>query len=298
MVLVGAMAACGAATPEEPVARARPLAAAEPPEAPSDRPPVRAELISDIAIVQPGDAFRIGVLFTLEPGWHVHWANPGGSGEPVAIDFRLPERFEVGPLQWPVPVRFTQPDGRVGYGYRDEVLIYAEGRASNRDVDDGETWPLAAEARWLACAAECAPDRATLTLALPGSISGTRLVDLVNAPRIDAWARRLPLPSGSAVLPFTAASAPEAAGFVVSLSWRTPAAGVEWFPFEATSAVFPTSDVGGSTRRTRIALIPPASRTDTGRTLAAIRGVVAYTDVAGERRGAEVFLPLDRHAGP
>jgi thiol:disulfide interchange protein DsbD len=294
------MAACGAATPEDsrPVAEARPPAAAERSEMSSERPPVRVELVSDIAIVQPGDPFRIGVLFTLEPGWHVHWANPGGSGEPVAIDFRLPERFEVGPLQWPVPVRFTQPDGRVGYGYRDEVLIYADGRASNRDVDDGEMWPLAAEARWLACAAECARGRVTLTLPLPGSISGTRLVDLINAPRIDAWARRRPLPYASAALPFTAASAPEAAGFVVSLSWRTPATDVEWFPFEDTSAVFPMSDVGGSRRRTRIALSPTAGHTETELPLSAIRGVVAYTDAAGERRGAELFLPLDRHAAP
>jgi DsbC/DsbD-like thiol-disulfide interchange protein len=294
------MAACGAATPEDSpsVARARPIAEAAFPEASSERPPVRAELISDIAIVQPGDAFRIGVLFTLEPGWHVHWQNPGGSGAPVAIDFRLPERFEIGPLQWPVPVRFTQPDGGVGYGYRDEVLIYADGRASNRDVDDGETWPFAAEARWLACAVECAADRVTLTLALPGSISGTRLVDLINAPRIDAWARRLPLGSGSSVLPFTAASVQEAAGLVVSLAWRTPATGVEWFPFEETSAIFPMSDVGGSRRRTRIALLPTEGHAETERPLSAIRGVVAYTDVAGERRGAEVFVPLDRHAAP
>jgi hypothetical protein len=99
-------------------------------------------------------------------------------------------------------------------------------------------------------------------------------------------------------LPFTAASAPEAAGFVVSLSWRTPVTDVEWFPSEDTSAVFPMSDVGGSRRRTRIALSPTAGHTETELSLSAIRGVVAYTDAAGERRGAELFLPLDRHAAP
>ena len=35
--------------------------------------PVQTEFLSDVAIVQPGEVFKLGVLLTMEPGWYVHW---------------------------------------------------------------------------------------------------------------------------------------------------------------------------------------------------------------------------------
>ncbi|MDG2051795.1 MAG: protein-disulfide reductase DsbD family protein, partial [Myxococcota bacterium] len=39
-----------------------------------------AELLVDAATVAPGARVRIGVLFELQPGWHIYWQNPGDSG--------------------------------------------------------------------------------------------------------------------------------------------------------------------------------------------------------------------------
>src|SRR5262250_2054351 len=35
----------------------------------------------------PGRVARVGVLFTLDPGWHVYWRNPGEAGLPTRLAF-------------------------------------------------------------------------------------------------------------------------------------------------------------------------------------------------------------------
>jgi DsbC/DsbD-like thiol-disulfide interchange protein len=51
---------------------------------------VTATLISDISSTQPGQKFRIGVLYRIESGWHIYWKNPGDAGIPTKITLRLP----------------------------------------------------------------------------------------------------------------------------------------------------------------------------------------------------------------
>ncbi len=260
--------------------------------------PVRAELISDAAIIQPGTMMTLGVRLTIAPGWHVHWKNPGAVGEPLLVDITLPPRFDAAPLRWPAPVRFTRPDGAEGYGYRDEVMLLSDVRPSNRDVDDGEIWPLRAEVSWMACARTCVPGRAALELSLPGSISGTRLVDLVNAPHVEAWAGRMPVDGRSSASPFVASvKRGEEGSYVVSLSWTSAPADVDWFPSTDTMAaagvgVVTAIDAG---RTTRIVLTPPVSSAPSPDSLA---GVVAYTTRTGERLAATLTVALGRSVEP
>src|ERR1700749_3652433 len=68
---------------------------------------------------------HVGLLFDLEPGWHVYWTNAGDSGEPPAVKWTLPEGVTVGPLQFPVPKRL--PLGPLmDFGYETQVLFPAE----------------------------------------------------------------------------------------------------------------------------------------------------------------------------
>ena len=184
----------------------------------------------------------------------------------------------------------------MGYGYRDEVVLLSDVRPSNRDVDDGEIWPLRAVVSWVACAHECVPGRAELALALPGSISGTRLVDLVNAPRVEAWARRMPIDAHSSASPFVAsAMRGEGENFVLLLSWASPPAEVDWFPSLDTAAAVGAGVVTRDGQTTHIALAPPrpgAAPPDT------IVGVVAYTTAAGERLAVTLRVGLDRPTKP
>ena len=46
---------------------------------------VKATLIADVSSIQPGQKFRLGVLYRIEPGWHIYWKYPGDSGIPTKI---------------------------------------------------------------------------------------------------------------------------------------------------------------------------------------------------------------------
>jgi len=130
-----------------------------------DGPHGTVDLISQHASIEPGRAFRVGLHFQLEKGWHIYWLNPGDSGEPPKVQWTLPVGFRVGPLEWPTPRRI--PDHTlIDYGYEDEVLLPVEIRAPaslapGRDVELGLTLT------WLVCRETCIPGRAALRLSLP-----------------------------------------------------------------------------------------------------------------------------------
>ena len=46
---------------------------------------VEVELVAGHESVQPGSESFVGLLFKLDPGWHVYWKNPGDSGEPPTL---------------------------------------------------------------------------------------------------------------------------------------------------------------------------------------------------------------------
>ena len=70
---------------------------------------VKASLVTDVCAIQSGQKFRIGVLYQIEPGWHIYWKDSGDSGIPTKIDWKLPVGFKVGELQWPLPIRDKEP---------------------------------------------------------------------------------------------------------------------------------------------------------------------------------------------
>ncbi len=41
---------------------------------------VRARLVADAAVIEPGQLFLLGVELEPDPGWHVYWRNPGEAG--------------------------------------------------------------------------------------------------------------------------------------------------------------------------------------------------------------------------
>jgi hypothetical protein len=60
----------------------------------ADTPHVGARLVSDTASLEPGSTVRVGVLFEMEPGWHVYWKNPGDSGLATEVLLEPPVGFE------------------------------------------------------------------------------------------------------------------------------------------------------------------------------------------------------------
>ncbi|MEN6625182.1 MAG: thioredoxin family protein [Candidatus Sumerlaeia bacterium] len=115
---------------------------------------VQPTLVADVSSVEPGATFRLGVLYKMDPEWHIYWQFPGDSGQAPEIEWRLPAGFTAGPIQWPVPERMTLSD-IVGYGYNEQVLLFMTVTAP-RDLPAGPI-EIGASTSWLSCREECVP---------------------------------------------------------------------------------------------------------------------------------------------
>jgi Disulphide bond corrector protein DsbC len=140
------------------VARARAAAV----DAPGQH--AKVELISAKNAVAPGEHTMIGLHFVLEPGWHIYWQNPGDSGEPPRVQWKLPAGFHAGEIEWPVPQRLGSGTV-VDFGYSGEVLLPIP-LVIPANAAAGTQQNLAATAKWLVCREICIPDHAELGLTM------------------------------------------------------------------------------------------------------------------------------------
>ncbi len=164
---------------------------------------VEAALLTDVTQVKPGDTFRVGVRFRMDPHWHIYWKNPGESGLASEVTWDTPG-ITVGELQWPAPSTFRTPDGYITtYGYEEEVLLFAEARVSEKATG---SLHLSAAADVLVCEVQCLPAQLMLTRDLP--VGAETLRDAEHAPTFDAARARVPVK-------------PESAGHGVSLALDT-----------------------------------------------------------------------------
>jgi len=142
---------------------AAPAVRADGPPDPKDL--VKAELVAETASVAPASILWVDLHLAIKPGWHVYWRNPGDSGLPTTIDWRLPLGFSAGDISWPVPEQFVQSDiGNYGYAGSADLLVPI---TASKEVAAGGTAVLMADASWLACAEICIPGGAALSLTLP-----------------------------------------------------------------------------------------------------------------------------------
>jgi thiol:disulfide interchange protein len=126
---------------------------------------VKASLVAETQNVVAGRPLRLALRQQVEPGWHTYWSNPGDSGLPTTIDWRLPQGFSAGAITWPTPERFRYGPV-VGYGYTREVLLPVTLDVPP-DLHSGTTVTLSAHASWLVCAIDCIPKDAELSITLP-----------------------------------------------------------------------------------------------------------------------------------
>ncbi len=152
---IGALAAAALLSAES--------ARADGPPAPQDL--VQAALVAENSSAAPGTALWVDLHLEIKPGWHIYWQNPGDSGLPTAIDWKLPPGFQAGQIRWPVPEHFAQNGiGNYGYARSADLLVPV---AVAKGVATGPMADLEAEASWLVCADICIPGSASLSLSLP-----------------------------------------------------------------------------------------------------------------------------------
>ena len=81
----------------------------------------RISLIKDHSDFVPGTSINIGLKVSMDKGWHTYWRNPGDSGGPIQIDWKLPKGFSVSNIKWPLPEKIEYPP-LMTYGYEDFVI--------------------------------------------------------------------------------------------------------------------------------------------------------------------------------
>ncbi len=168
---------------------------------------VVAELLVDATSVAAGERVRVGVLFGLDPGWHIYWHHSGDSGLPTKLSWRAADA-EIGPTQWPAPQVFREQEGLLTtFGYKNDVLL-----TSAAVVSGGAhgKWRLEVDADFVACLLLCIPGRIQLAREMPVVVQGASPPPAIR-DRFDLAESRLPrTPESLGVIVGARASQPSA----------------------------------------------------------------------------------------
>ena len=90
-----------------------------------NRDKVQAKIIRTAYLADKDSSIQLGLLIQLAKDWHIYWKNPGDTGIPTTIEWKVPKDFKLLNKHWSIPKAF-EFDGLVSYGYEDQVLFFAE----------------------------------------------------------------------------------------------------------------------------------------------------------------------------
>ena len=110
--------------------------------------------------MKPGDELLVGFKFTLNPGWHTYWENPGDAGEGASIKWNLPNDVKASEILWPGPERIPV-EPLMTFGYENEVVLLTKIYTS-----ETTTIPVTLNARvsWYTCKEICIPQEAEVSI--------------------------------------------------------------------------------------------------------------------------------------
>ena len=153
---------------------------------------VTVKLIAENTAVAPSTTVWVDVHFDVKPGWHIYWRDPGDSGLPTTVQWRLPAGFSAGDTTWPAPEHFVLGGiGNYGYARTADLLVPI---TTPDHLDPDAPVSLAAKTAWLACADICIPGEATLSLTLPVA-STPPPSDPTTASLFASARKRVPVPA-------------------------------------------------------------------------------------------------------
>jgi thiol:disulfide interchange protein DsbD len=142
----------------------------------------RAELASSVSTIAPGSPFTVAIAFDIDPDWHLYWKDPGDSGMPPSVKWKLPEGFTAGQLRFPKP-EVLQTTAGTNYVYHNQFALLVT-ITPPADLKPGQTLELAADIKWLECDAEvCLPAKQSASISVT---SGDRAAP-ANAEKFAEW---------------------------------------------------------------------------------------------------------------
>ncbi len=110
--------------------------------------------------MKPGDDLLVGFKFTLNPGWHTYWENPGDAGEGASIKWNLPNDVDASNILWPGPERIPV-EPLMTFGYEDEVVLLTKIYTSETTIIPVT---LNAQVSWYTCKEICIPQEAEVSI--------------------------------------------------------------------------------------------------------------------------------------
>lgn len=146
----------------------------------SIKDPVKASLTTAIKEIRPGEVFTLSVNLKMQPGWHTYYKDPGESGLATTIDWKLPDDFSAGPIEWEKPTKFVEA-GVTTFGYKDKTTLRTKITAPAK-LKDGETYSFSAKVKWLACKEICLPGKEKLELSVKATTSAAPVVSTPTKP--------------------------------------------------------------------------------------------------------------------
>lgn len=186
---------------------------------------IHVSLLAEPESIAPSQKFWVGVQFHMEKGWHIYWINPGDSGEPPRVQWRLPAGFQAGEFQWPHPERLVTKYS-TDYGYADQMLLLAPIRPPAGLAPGGKA-ELAGTVKWVVCREVCIPGKTEVALSLP--VKQTQSAAPQPNKLFEDARKRIPQPAPANWRTHARAEKNE---FVLSLETGQPIAHAEFFPFE------------------------------------------------------------------
>jgi thiol:disulfide interchange protein/DsbC/DsbD-like thiol-disulfide interchange protein len=250
---------------------------------------VQTRLIAEQTAIKPGETLTIAIDQTISDDWHTYWVNPGDSGEALMVKWMMPEGLSAAALQWQVPSRMPiGPLLNFGYSGRNTVLtdITIPADISASDIT------IKADLGWLVCKEICVPEMTTLELTLPvvapdAQVEPTNPDFFIEArskiARPVAWPGMVQEQDGAMLLSFTVDA--------TDLELVKAATGTfEFFPYEwglIQNAASQEQNFDGEVLNFRL-------MRDTRALLdiAELKGVLAYIDANGMRKGVETQIAL------
>lgn len=129
---------------------------------PVDTGKVNASLVSSHDVVPPGGRFHIALRTELDPHWHTYWRNPGDSGEPVHVEWKVSEGVTIGDIHWPLPQTLaTGPI--INYGFEGTPLFPVEFTVP-ATAEPGSVMIFDADFYYLVCKDVCIPEQGKASL--------------------------------------------------------------------------------------------------------------------------------------
>ena len=157
---------------------------------------------------------RVGVLYTMDPSWHIYWRSAGQAGVPTSITWRAVdaqgqpiEGVTFSPLRWPAPLVFEEAGGFITtYGYADEALLTSRVTLPASLADRAADVHIEAKTSYLACKIECVPGESTLRRPLLAAQDGATVGRFARwAPHVPAAPESAPAKAARVVLSHSAA---------------------------------------------------------------------------------------------